>query len=208
MRRKIEYGCAAMMAIMLMFFAILGIMAIVLTVSAKSPQHVPDSLNMGTYSVVYDPDLLIPVSADWVIDRQFLGSAKRVPSWRFCEDPRVDRPRACHDDYTRSGYDRGHMCPAGDRSAGSDLMRSTFIMTNVAPQAPSLNRGAWMKMEEECRSMARNGRSLTIHVDAIFWHADTQRIGSHRVAVPHAFVKTVRDLLTDTICQSKYFQND
>lgn len=193
---------------MLMLFAILGIMTVVLNASAKSPQHVPDSLDMGSYSVVYDPYLLIPVSADWVIDSQFLGSAKRVPSWRFSEDPRVDRPRACHDDYTRSGYDRGHMCPAGDRSASSDLMRSTFIMTNVAPQAPSLNRGAWMQMEEACRSLALNGQSLTIHVDAVFWHADTQRIGSHRVAVPHAFVKTVRDLLTDTICQSKYFQND
>lgn len=67
MRRRIEYGCTAIMAIMLMFFAILGIMAVVLTVSAKSPQHVPDSLNMGTYSVVYDPDLRIPVSADWVL---------------------------------------------------------------------------------------------------------------------------------------------
>lgn len=191
-----------------MFFAILGIMAIVLNVSAKRPQHVPDSLNMGTYSVVYDPDLLIPVSADWVIDSQFLGSVKRVPSWRFCEDPRVGHPRANHDDYTRSGYDRGHMCPAGDRSARTDLMQSTFIMTNVAPQTPSLNRGTWMQMEEMCRSLARKGQALTVHVDAVFWQADTQRIGSHRVAVPHAFVKTVRDLLTDTICQSKYFQND
>lgn len=208
MRRRIEYGCTAFLAVMLVSFAILGIMAIVLNVSARSPQHVPDSLNMGTYSVVYDSELKIPTATDWVLSGDFIGKAMRVPSWRFIEDMRVPSPRATHDDYSHSGYDRGHMCPAGDRSRNTALMRSTFNMLNVCPQTPALNRGAWESMERACRELARNGQALSIHVDAVFWHADTQRIGLHGVAVPHAFVKTVRDFVTDTIVTSKYFQND
>jgi endonuclease G len=86
-------------------------------------------------------------------------------------------------------------------------MKSTFIMTNVCPQVPALNRGAWKRMEDNCRNLVKKGVQLAVHVDAVFWHADTQRIGMHGVAVPHGFVKTVRDVLTDTICYSKYFQN-
>lgn len=207
MRRRIEYGCAAMMAIMLMFFAILGMMAIFLTVSAKSPQHVPDSLNMGTYSVVYNSELKIPTATDWVLSKDFLGNAVRVPSWRFVEDLRVPYPRATHDDYTHSGYDRGHMCPAGDRSKNTALMRSTFNMLNVCPQTPALNRGAWKRMEEACRDIARNGDSIRIHVDVVFWRADTARIGLHGVAVPHGFVKSVYKGPGDSLIVARYFQN-
>lgn len=70
-----------------------------------------------------------------------------------------------------------------------------------------MNRGEWKKLETACRNIARHGQALSVHVDAVFWPADTQRIGKNRVAVPHGFVKTVRDFLTDTICYSKYFQN-
>lgn len=165
------------------------------------------TLTMGTYSVVYRPDLRIPVTADWELNRQFIGESQREPSWRFAEDTRVSRPRATHNDYTRSGYDRGHLCPAADRSRSKADMRTTFIMTNVCPQAPTLNRGEWKKLETSCRNIARHGQALSVHVDVVFWPADTQRIGKNRVAVPHGFVKTVRDFLTDTICYSKYFQN-
>lgn len=170
------------------------------------PTHA-DTLTMGTYSVVYRPDLRIPVTADWEVSRQFIGESQREPSWRFAEDTRVSRPRATHQDYTRSGYDRGHLCPAADRSRSKADMRTTFIMTNVCPQAPTLNRGEWKKLETSCRNIARHGQALSVHVDVVFWPADTQRIGPNRVAVPHGFVKTVRDFLTDTICYSKYFQN-
>lgn len=192
---------------MLVFFTILGIMAIVLTASAKSPQHMPDSLNMGSYSVVYDNALLIPISADWNLDSSFLGETKRVPSWRFVEDARLSPPRACHDDYTRSGWDRGHMCAAADRSKSVLQMKSTFIMSNVCPQSPTLNRGAWKRMEEECRAMAQNGDSIHIHVDVVFWKADTERIGRHGVAVPHGFVKSVYRCPGDSLIGARYFQN-
>lgn len=169
--------------------------------------NVGQVLDHGSFTVVYDSTLLIPTQADWVLDRQFLGRSSREPSWRFIEDSRVPAPRATHSDYTHSGYDRGHMCPAADRSASTELLRSTFIMTNVCPQTPALNRGLWKRLEEGCRRIAASGRRLAIHVDVVFWLADTQRIGRHQVAVPHGFVKTVRDALTDSILYARYFVN-
>lgn len=166
-----------------------------------------DTLDCGSFSVVYDPDVRIPISADWTLSRSCLGDSRRETAWRFYEDTRVPAPRASHDDYTHSGYDRGHMCPAADRSSSTQLMRSTFIMTNVCPQVPSLNRGEWKRIENACRAYARNGNPLSIHVDAVFWMADTQFIGRHRVAVPHGFVKTVRPLGVDSIIYARYFQN-
>lgn len=208
MKRIVSYGCAAGFLLAMVVFFCLAIIAGIMTVSARAPEHVPDSLNSGTYSVVYDSALLIPISADWRIDSTCLGEVKRVPSWRFTEDVRVPHPRATHDDYTNSGYDRGHMCPAADRSRSVTQMRTTFLMTNVCPQSPALNRGAWKRMEDECRGMAKTGVQLAVHVDVVFWHADTQRIGAHGVAVPHGFVKSVREVSTDSLLVSKYFQNE
>lgn len=207
MKRKIELGCLLILSLLwfLAYTAMLfaqGSLPI-----SRSQQNNTDTLRMATYYVVYSPTLRVPISADWVCAAQYLGDTKREQSWRFSEDTRCPLPRATHNDYTRSGYDRGHLVPAADRSASISSMKSTFIMSNVCPQVPSLNRGEWKRWEDACRSYARNGHPLRVHVDAVWWQADTQRIGKNGVAVPHGFVKTVRDLLTDTICYSKYFQN-
>lgn len=168
---------------------------------------VPDTLDSGTYVVVYSPELRIPISVDWVCAAEFLNKTRREPSWRFAEDTRVPRPRACHDDYTNSGFDRGHMVPAADRSISISSMKSTFIMTNVCPQVPSLNRGAWKRLEDGCRNYARHGVPVKVHIDAVFWKADTLRIGRHGVAVPHGFVKSVYSWPSDSLIYARYFQN-
>lgn len=206
-KRKIEYGCLLILTIAWALFMLWWLFKASILPAKGASLNELDTLDCGTFSVVYDPALRIPITADWEVSRQYIGDSQREPSWRFAEDTRVSRPRATHQDYTRSGYDRGHLCPAADRSRSKTNMRTTFIMTNVCPQAPTLNRGEWKKLETACRNIARHGQALSIHVDAVFWPADTQRIGKNRVAVPHGFVKTIRDFLTDTICYSKYFQN-
>ena len=207
MKRKIEFGCLLILTIgWLLLLSVLLRAQGILNIPCADNDTV-DTLVSDSYFVVYSPYLRVPISADWVCAAQYLGGTKREPSWRFSEDTRCPLPRATHNDYTRSGYDRGHLVPAADRSASISSMKSTFIMTNVCPQVPSLNRGEWKRLEDGCRSYARNGHPLRVHVDAVWWPADTQRIGKNGVAVPHGFVKTIRDYLTDTICYSKYFQN-
>lgn len=210
MKRQIEFGCL-MISAMIFFLAISAYLfaqgRLPISRHREIDAHVPETLISDTYQVVYDSALRIPVSASWCCAADYMGSVKRVPTWRFKEDCRIPAPRATHADYTHSGFDRGHLVPAADRSGSTQLMRSTFIMTNVCPQMPSMNRGAWKRLEESCRAYARHGKPLVLHVDVVFWNADTQRIGKNRVAVPHGFVKTIRPLGNDSILYARYFQN-
>lgn len=183
------------------------LLALMLMISQSVAKAQIISLDMTTFQIEYDCALRIPVHVSWKLALADLGQGRREPSWKFTEDTRVPTPRARHQDYTNSGYDRGHMCPAADRSASRSAMRSTFVMTNVCPQSPSLNRGEWKKLEEACRKYVRSGQYLEISAHAVFVTADTARIGAANVAVPHAFVKNVFLAGTDSIIYSKWFNN-
>jgi endonuclease G len=99
------------------------------------------------FTVGYSESMKNPL---WVAYRVFdipvLNSEKR-PS-RFRTDTRT-RAGVEHDDYTRSGYDRGHMAPnyAIATRYGVDAQRETFQMSNVIPQTPSVNRHIWKDLE-------------------------------------------------------------
>ena len=143
----------------------------------------------GSFSSSYDLGTLCPRQVEWSVCPDDLGDVKRNPSWRFLPDVPLLEVKANHDDYTNSGYDRGHMCPAADRSSSMTQMRSTFVMSNVAPQKPSLNRGAWFTAENVCRKAALLYGSVNVLSMPVFLHRDTTYIGRHRIAVPHAFIK-------------------
>ena len=80
-----------------------------------------------------------------------LGETKRKSS--FKRDERVFGSPV-HKDYTHSGFDRGHLKPAADSKSSSECMAASFLMTNVAPQTPQLNRGSWKQLEEATRDWA------------------------------------------------------
>lgn len=178
MKRKIEYGCLLIITIVWLSF-----IGVYLFAQGRL------SLSNPTYSVDYRPDLGIPTRVDWVILDSLMGSVKRTPAYRFKADGRTPRPRITSALYTRSGYQRGHMCPAADRSASKDLMKSTFLMSNVCPMTVAINTGPWKVTEETGRALARQGHKVNITAGALFFPQDTSWIGSHRVAVPHAFIK-------------------
>lgn len=178
MRRKIKFGCLLILTVGLLFFIGVNLFA-----------QGRLSLSNPSYSVEYRPDLGIPTQVDWVISDTLMGSVKRTPTFRFKADGRTPRPRITSALYTRSGFQRGHMCPAADRSASKDLMRSTFLMSNVCPMTPAINTGAWKVTEETGRALARQGHKVNVTAGALFFPQDTSWIGGHRVAVPHAFIK-------------------
>ena len=78
--------------------------------------------------------------------RQAQGTAPRYD--KFQADPKVRGAKAYPSDYTRSGYDRGHMAPAGDMKWSETAMQESFYMSNVCPQNRNLNRGDWKDLEE------------------------------------------------------------
>jgi endonuclease G, mitochondrial len=106
-----------------------------------------------------------------VLRPQFAASwnaSKRIPNWvswrlvasdigdtersQFYSDPEISTPSP--KDYTRSGYDRGHLCPSKDRSDTPENNKATFTMLNIFPQSPDCNRGPWEKAERFERDLA------------------------------------------------------
>lgn len=142
-----------------------------------------------SFASVYNLETQCPHQVEWSISSMDLGTAVREPSWKFLPDVPHDLATARHEDFNHSGYDRGHMCAAADRTADLLKMRSTFALSNCAAQAPRLNRGAWKKTEIECRKQAMKFGTINVLAMPIFLQRDTTFIGTHRVAVPHAFLK-------------------
>lgn len=161
------------------------------------------NLSFSTWNAVYSSSLGLPVYIAWDVTRDDIGSVKREPSMPFRADPRLGPDAVRSADYSRSGYHRGHMVPAADRSSSLAAMRETFIMTNVCPQIPALNTGAWLKMENYERVAALHLGRVHIRVAPIFTHEDTDRIANGRVAVPHGYIKVIyaADSLTVIACQ-------
>jgi len=59
-----------------------------------------------------------------------------------------------HNDFTNSGYDRGHMAPNADFNDTHQNALMTFFIANVWPQTPHVNRVEWLKTENETRRLA------------------------------------------------------
>ncbi|HEY0404559.1 MAG TPA: DNA/RNA non-specific endonuclease [Pyrinomonadaceae bacterium] len=114
------------------------------------------------YALSYHRDKGEPNWVSWHLDSSWLGSAPRQNDYRA--DPAV--PAGWYQvqgtDYSGSGYDRGHMCPSGDRTRSVPDNSATFLMTNFIPQASANNQGPWNDLEIYCRSLVSQGNELYI----------------------------------------------
>ena len=152
-----------------------------------------------SYSALWDSRLQIPTLVRYSLCPGDIGNVSREPSWRFRADLPTSVMWARHEDYNNSGYDRGHLCAAADRSANCVSMRQTFQMSNICPQVPAFNRGIWKKTEVMARHLASHFASVRIMVMPIFFDKDTTFIGHSQIAVPHAFLKVIYNTNPDTI---------
>lgn len=95
-------------------------------------------------------------------------------------------------DYKGSGYDRGHLCPAGDMKINSTAMSESFFMSNMSPQVPSFNRGIWKRLEDNVRAWADKEGSIHVVTGPVFKDR-LGFIGPNRVTVPGYYYKAIYD---------------
>lgn len=94
-------------------------------------------------------------------------------------------------DYSRSGYDRGHICPAADQKWSPEAMNDCFVMANMCPQTHALNAGAWATLENKERQWAQRDSAIIIVAGPIYSDSDKETIGQAKVRVPGAFFKAI-----------------
>lgn len=167
-------------------------------------------LEKQSFTVSYNSQYKCPNYVAWNLYAQRVkGDAERV---RFEEDTLVEkRNRVQWYDYSDSGYDRGHMCPAADNKWSQSATNETFLMTNICPQSHNLNAGLWNDLELLCRHWAEQGKDLYIVCGPIFDSENPKTIGKYhdrRIAVPDRFFKVVLSATGDAATIGFIYPND
>lgn len=146
------------------------------------------------YLLAHDPDRKTPI---WVAEH--LTYQKAVATMartnNFQPDPDLEEgERAELSDYKSSGYDRGHMAPAGDMRWDQQAMTESFYLSNMVPQVgKGMNQGIWKDMEEKVRHWALDRGELYIYTGPIYANEAPKTIGAGKVAVPTHIYKIVYD---------------
>ncbi len=108
----------------------------------------------------------------------------------FIEDPKVKSKSADWRNYKGSGYDRGHLCPAGDRRFSEEAYNETFYTSNISPQDKHFNAGIWNRLEQKVRYWCKKYGDLVVVTGGVL-EEGLPEIGEEDVDVPNAFYKIV-----------------
>lgn len=130
--------------------------------------------------------------AEWVaydLKKQHLTHDDRRRPY-FIEDPKVRSKSADWRNYKRSGFDRGHLCPAGDRRFSEYAYKETFYTSNISPQRNDFNAGVWNRLEQQVRYWCKKYGDLYIVAGGVL-KSGLEEIGDEDVDVPDAFYKIV-----------------
>jgi endonuclease G len=130
--------------------------------------------------------------AEWVAYRllkeNINGPVSRTEDFRI--DPDVKTGSADLEDYRGSGYDRGHLVPAGAMKQNITAMSETFYMSNMTPQVPEFNGGMWHKLEKQIRTWVQKNDSIFVITGPIFSNP-IGVIGANNVTIPRYYYKVV-----------------
>jgi endonuclease G, mitochondrial len=132
--------------------------------------------------------------ASWVYYRltnEFVsGPAERKNN--FKADPLVKSNSAQLIDYKGSGYDRGHLCPAGSMKINQLAMDESFYMSNITPQLPGFNRGKWKQLEGQVRKWLQQEDTLHVVTGPVLSNS-LGSIGVNKVTIPSYYYKVIYD---------------
>jgi endonuclease G, mitochondrial len=149
-------------------------------------------MQKSQYALSYNNDRRVP---NWVssnLNAEHFGDVPRF-SGKFMPDAQLPAGfyRVRHEDYSNSGYDRGHMVRSEERTDTPANNMATFLTTNLLPQYHELNAGPWLRLEELCQRFAqRSNKELYIICGGIFSKTPAT-IGRGGVAVPDQCFKIV-----------------
>lgn len=193
----------------LIIFIVTGILYLAATsfglkIGNRGFAQTPPSVEIPRFTIAGVPETIVEHTGYTVS----FNSKRNIPNWVAYELTKEevggDEPRSQHflpdpeirncpttDDYRNSGYDRGHMAPAGDMKWSEQAMKESFYLSNICPQNHNLNSGDWKVLEEHLRKMATLYDTVYIVCGPVV-SANPKTIGAeHIVTVPNAFFKAV-----------------
>ncbi len=153
----------------------------------------------------------------WVYHKLTLSPENETTTRAQCDfkpDPQIPQHlRATSSDYSGSGFDRGHLCPAADCQTQKS-MQDSFVLSNIVPQVPALNRGYWKKLEKHVRDLTKSNQAVHVFTGPLYLstkgrdgkrYVKYQVIGKSDVAVPtHFFMLIFIEQSTDKMLGAAY----
>ena len=150
-------------------------------------------LKRSNYTLSFNKSTNLPNWVAWRLDKKKLAARVSRDRYGFIADPDMEGKNAVvTQDYAKSGYDRGHMCPANDSRWSGEAMKESFYMTNICPQNHNLNSGDWNELEQACHRWAEQEPVYIVCGPILYKKGQAEYIGNERkIRVPEAFFKVV-----------------
>jgi endonuclease G len=139
------------------------------------------------YKTTFSKSKGYPVKVEWWITKASLTCPVKVKRGdKFIPDPKLVAETNLQNDYTNSGFDRGHNFPAADAACDQEANEQSFYFSNMTAQYPALNRGDWKELESLSRSEALKYDSVYVLCGSI---GEIKKIG--KVSVPKQCWKVI-----------------
>lgn len=160
-------------------------------------QDIDKIVNKQIYTSYYSTKLKAPLYVEYELYNG--GGNVSRKNMRFIEEDKTAKNK----DYSRSGYDRGHLVSAEDFAYSSELEKLTFSYFNVFPQHPKLNRGSWKSWEHKIREESKKN-PLKIYVGGIYGSKTIK----NKIAIPDYCWKVVYNKKSQRLLHVLLFKND
>lgn len=147
----------------------------------------------SAYLLSFNPHTKTPDWVSWTLTPEHaIGCVPRVNAFAADQSLATTSPKP--DDYAGSGYDQGHLANNADMSWDEGVAKESFLMSNMSPQLPSVNRGTWKNLESAERAWVYSTQHAhTMYAGDI---GGTKTIGADKVVVPDFLFKIVIDDVT------------
>jgi endonuclease G len=171
-----------------------------------NPGPLSDKLVRQNYVLAYDRRLRLPHFVAQVYPSKAIVSEDNAPDRKRCtfaEDGDIPKLfRARNSDYKGApDWDRGHLAPAADMPTLSSQNES-FLLSNIAPQHKTLNRGFWGDFESWIRNATLGYDEAVVFTGPLFLPRKDLESGKSYVRyevlgnppntpVPNAFFKVI-----------------
>lgn len=142
-----------------------------------------------SYDIIYDYSLMQPAAVMWTLNTSDFNGRNMAKPKYFKQDRLLPPPRVKNSAFSFSGYQRGHLCPSGDRDSRRDWFRDTFYTSNIVPMTAEVNSGAWKETEVFCRQLATDGHHLKIVAGPVWYQSTEVSNTKSRPHVPDTLYK-------------------
>jgi len=150
-------------------------------------------LSYSGFDLAYNEQYEQAAWVAYVLTREEIESGNIERTDNFRPDKNLATGSASLADYRGSGFDRGHLAPAGDMQWAPEAMSESFLMSNMSPQLPAFNQGVWKRLESEVRNWAIEKDSVYVITGPVLAPIDSF-IGENQVGIPQHYYKVLLDL--------------